>query len=281
MSSVPSAKPKNSLKNRKFLLTLNQPEKYEKLKEYLTSRKSFIYFIAGKEKAPTTGHDHIHIFVAYSNAIAIKKTMTEGANVQVRNDKPGEAGIAYVKKDCNVIEEIGEYSTVRFSKTVGDLCQIQDPKALDYKMFNTWIKARQWNQSMSKSELYKPGVKIFYIWGESGVGKTKYVWDQLKEEDRVDRVKFINGFWTGVSYDPTITIAWYDDFRSTDMRPSEFVNFIDYYSNNMNVKGGHVLNRYQTIFITSIFNPKNIYQASYSEEDRQQWLRRMEIIHVE
>lgn len=279
MSSVPSSK--TSLKNRKFLLTLNQPERYEKLKEYLTSRKSFLYFIAGKEKAPSTGHDHIHIFVAYSNAIAIKKKFTEGADIRVRNDKPGEAAINYVKKDCNVIEEIGEYTIVKFSKTVGELCQIQDPRPLDYKMFNTWIKAKQWDQSMTKAQRYKPGVKIFYIWGESGIGKTKYVTDQLKDTDRFDNVKYANGFWTGVSYDPTVTIAVYDEFRASHMPASEFVSFIDYYCNNMNVKGGHVMNRYQVIYITSIFDPDHIYEQSYSEEDRRQWLRRMEIIHLE
>lgn len=278
MSSVPCSK--TSLKNRKFLLTLNQPEKYEKLKEYLTSRKSFLYFIAGREKAPTTGHEHIHIFVAYSNAIAIKKKMTEGANIRVRNDKPGEAAIAYVKKDCDVIDEIGEYVTVKFSKTVGELCQISDPRPLDYKMFNTWLRAKQWDQSMTKAQRYKPGVKVVYIWGDSGIGKTKYVTDILKDEDRFDSVKYSNGFWTGVSYDPTVTIAVYDEFRSSHMPASEFVNFIDYYCHNLNVKGGHVVNRYQLIYITSIFDPEHIYEASYSEEDRQQWLRRMEIIHL-
>ena len=48
-----------------FLLTLNQPERFDNLRNYLESLRPFQYGIAGEEKAPSTGHKHIHVFVQF------------------------------------------------------------------------------------------------------------------------------------------------------------------------------------------------------------------------
>ena len=63
------------------------------------------------------------------------------------------------------------------------------------------------------------------------------------------------------------------------MPVQEFINFIDYYANQMNIKGNHVLNRYQFIFITSVQDIEEIYK-NVSGEPRQQWMRRVEQIEV-
>lgn len=269
-----------SIQARRFQLTLNQPEHYDDIKNYLLSLKSFKYLISCKEKAPETGHEHIHIYVCFNNGTRLSQTKIRGAHLEICKGS-NKQNIAYIQKGGDIIDELGEEPHQGSHMSVSEVMAMKDPYDLPAQQFRVWRDISLWNQSMTRAELYKPGVKVFYIWGKSGSGKTKFVWDHLKEDDRVDRVKYTNNFWTGVSYDSTIRIAWYDDFRTTDMKPTEFVNFIDYYANNMNVKGGHVLNHYDTIFITSIFNPENIYQASFSEEDRQQWLRRMEIIHIE
>lgn len=51
------------LKNRAFQLTLNETEKYKDLIEYIKHFKTLKYYISCKEKAPTTGHEHIHIYI--------------------------------------------------------------------------------------------------------------------------------------------------------------------------------------------------------------------------
>lgn len=269
-----------SVQARRFQLTLNQPEYYEELKSYLTSFKAFKFLVSCREHAPETGHEHMHVYVCFNNGTRLSQSRLKGAHLEICRGS-NKQNIEYIEKGGDIVDRIGEEPHQGTTYTVCELREIKDPNNLPASQFKIWREVTLWNQSMTRAELYKPGVKIFYIWGKSGAGKTRYVWDQLKEDDRVDRVKFVNNFWTGVSYDPTIRIAWYDDFRSSDMKPSEFVNFIDYYANNMNVKGGHVLNHYDVIFITSIFDPEHIYQGSYSEEDRQQWLRRMEIVHID
>ena len=271
-----------SFQARRFQLTLNQVELYDDIVSYLVQRKSFKYLLSCKEKAPSTDHEHIHIFVCFSNAVRLSQTKLAGAHVEICHGS-NKQNIDYIRKDGNIIEELGDcpLQGVSFNQTVGELKQMDDPSSLPARMFHTWRDITLWNQSMSKARVYKPGIKVFYIWGDSGVGKTKYVMDQLNEDDAFDRVKYCNGFWTGVSMDESVRIAIYDDFRSSDMKPNEFINFIDYYANVMNLKGAHVINHYDVIYITSIFDPKHIYEQSYAEEQRKQWLRRMEVIHLE
>lgn len=269
-----------SIQARRFQLTLNQLEHYDEVESYLTGLKNFRYLISCKEKAPTTEHEHAHIFVCFKQAVRLSQTKIKGAHVEICKGSDKQ-NIDYIKKDGNIISEIGNIPKQGGVVTVKEVMNVEDIYDLPARLFKTWRDISLWNQGMTRGQIYKPGVKVFYIWGESGSGKTKYVYDHLSEEDAVDRVKFVNNFWTGVSYDESIRIAWYDDFRSSDMKPSEFINFIDYYANNMNVKGGHVLNHYDTIFITSIFDPEDLYKGSYAEEQRRQWLRRMEIIHIE
>ena len=56
------------------------------------------------------------------------------------------------------------------------------------------------------------------------------------------------------------------------MKASEFINFIDYNAHDMNIKGSHVRNKFECIFITSTQNPEQIYgnynlEHKYEDED--------------
>lgn len=66
-------------------------------------------------------------------------------------------------------------------------------------------------------------------------------------------VKFENGFWNGIG---NSKCCIYDDFRDSHMKPSEFINFIDYNKHQLNVKGSYKLNNYEFIIITSVQSQK-------------------------
>ena len=70
------------------------------------------------------------------------------------------------------------------------------------------------------------------------------------------------------------------DFRASHMTPSEFINFIDYRTHMLNIKGGSVRNGYTKIIITSIQSPFDIY-SKFPEEGRKQWLRRLRIVKTD
>ncbi|GAB1219012.1 hypothetical protein ENUP19_0011G0021 [Entamoeba nuttalli] len=268
---------------RRFQLTLNGVSRFSLLCTYLTSFKSLSYLIACEEEAPTTGHKHIHVFVCYKYPVKLSINKLQGAHLEICKGS-NKQNIAYIRKGGNIIAEIGEEPHQGLHSTVAELVEVKDPSDLNPIELNRWIQAKNLNQRIDLNTFYKPAVKVFYVWGLSGIGKTKWVFDKINElnlQNCTDRVSFINNFWHGVSADGQSTCAWYDDFRSTDMKPNEFIKFIDYYKNNLNVKNGNVVNNYLFIFITSVENPEELYKNMQLEEPRRQWLRRMEIIHLE
>ena len=73
--------PRFNLNARHFQLTLNQPEYYEEIKSYLTNLKQFRYLISCKEIAPTTGKEHMHIYVQFSNPQKLSVKKCKGAHI--------------------------------------------------------------------------------------------------------------------------------------------------------------------------------------------------------
>ncbi|EMD43492.1 hypothetical protein KM1_293980 [Entamoeba histolytica HM-3:IMSS] len=271
------------MSSRRYQLTLNEPTKYYALLMYLKHYKSLKYLISCKEIAPTTSHVHIHIYAVFSCPVKLQVSKLQGAHIELCKGS-NKANIDYIKKDGNILDELGEEPHQGLHSTVAELIEVKDPADLNPIELNRWIQAKNLNQRIDLNTYYKPAVKVFYVWGLSGIGKTKWVFDKINElnlQNCTDRVSFINNFWHGVSSDGQSTCAWYDDFRSTDMKPNEFIKFIDYYKNNLNVKNGNVVNNYLFIFITSVENPEELYKNMQLEEPRRQWLRRMEIIHLE
>lgn len=267
-------------KARRFQLTLNETFKYPQLLEYLTSLNTLKYLLSCEEIAPSTGHEHIHIFVAFSNLIKLSIKKCCGAHIEKCLGSV-QQNIDYIRKDGKILDEIGEVPRERGgSHTVSQLASIENPDDIEWREYNTWKKIRDEKANDIKiTDWYKPDIKVTYIWGDSGVGKSKYARDKCIEEgiDTVNIVKHSGDFWIGVG---NAKCAIYDDFRPSDMKPSEFINFIDYNKHTLNIKGGSKQNEYTKIFITSVIDPQYMYSGMISDEPRKQWMRRMEIIHL-
>lgn len=268
-------------KCRRFQLTLHALDKYETLKEYLTSFKTLKYYIAAKEVGEKNGKPHIHIYAAFANSVrlSIKRLCT--AHVEYCRGSHSQ-NIAYVTKDGDVIEEIGEKPKERGGfHTVQELKEIKDPGELPSIEYNTWSKIQDKERMKVKLSDWHKEVKVTFITGPSGSGKSVKAKEILMEEYgkdvEVNIVSHKNEFWQGV--DGVTKIAVYDDFRDSDLKASEFIKFIDYNTHNLNVKGGMEKNVFERIVITSVQDPEWIY-ANLPEEPRKQWLRRMEIIRL-
>ena len=164
--------------------------------------------------------------------------------------------------------------------TIKELKKIENPDELDWKMLNTWEKLHP--QEIDVEDWHKE-VKVYYISGPSGSGKTEMAKQIIRNNKetygtKLSLVKFDGNFWHGVNENGKIAV--YDDFRDSHMKASEFINFIDYNKQRMNIKGGGLLNNYNLIIITSVQPLESIYRNMIGEP-RQQWLRRIEEIKLE
>ena len=289
--------------SKAYQLTLNEIEKFEDLLKYLRSLKSKNYIIASQELAPSTGHPHIHVYIQFNYPIRLSIKKLCGAHIEPCWASP-QRNIDYCKKDGNILIEEGKPRL-----GAGNAITIKEVKAMTYEDREN-LPFTNYNrlQSLKRDEIsvlkvsssYK-NVEVSYIYGKSGVGKTKYAMEAIKElydkklieSDAYNKVKYSGSYWNGVSVDNMTKVALYDDFRDYHMPPSEFIQFIDYNVNVINIKYGFAMNNFNYIFITSIQSPYDLYKGLqksdnmftssdyYDEEAKEQWLRRFtEIIEI-
>lgn len=282
----PSGKTKRA---RHFQITLNEVEKFKDLKDYLMGLKNLNYIIACEEVAPTTGHIHNHIYCQFSAPTSLNfKSLCEAHLEECMGS--AQQNIKYIKKEDQPDKRgkiILEWGEPRLS---GDMSKLTLKEAkektldelegglslLNYKAFE-YMKTQKANEVKAKEDHKK--VKVVYIWGPTGSGKSLWAQYQMRNIP-YNEVKHTGEFWHGVSDGAKACI--YDDFRDSHMMPSEFINFIDYTCHNLNIKGGSVKNNYKYIIITSIQDPNKLY-PNFTEKDdepKKQWLRRMKVIYA-
>lgn len=263
---------------RMFLITCNEEDKFGDVLNYLRSLNPG-YLVAAREKAPTTGHIHMHAFVQFPNnrRLSIKKLL--GSHLDVCRGSP-QQNEKYVKKDGDIIAEEGKLKP-KGGYTIKEVKEMTKEQRNELPLIYSNIIKRMNEEEgnmLTVNDIYKPEVKVHWYWGESGAGKTRYAMKEIGERP-FNMVKYEQSFWHGVNENSEV--ALYDDWRDGQMKPVELINFIDYYIHPMNVKGGSVKNRYKEIYITSLQNPEEIYK-NVPEETKKQWMRRIkEIIKFE
>lgn len=276
--------PSQTRSARAFQLTLNQIERWSNLLSYLKHLKTINYLIACKELAPETNHPHIHVYIQCSQSIRLCIRKLQGAHIEICRGTPMD-NVKYIKKEGNIIFEQG---TLRPGNkfTVNDLMNMSNDSLLQlpsfyYNVVRKILAERAYTMKPSLEYIFKKDMHVVYIWGPSGVGKSKYALTMINKLNKgYNIIKHVGDFWHNVKDGDTVCL--YDDFRDSDMKPSEFINFIDYNKHPMNIKGSSCINNYQYIFITSVQDPHYIYCGMKDyEEPRKQWLRRMQIIHLE
>lgn len=263
---------------RSFQLTLHNIDEYESVKKYLTEAKIFKYLISCMENCPKTDKKHIHIYVHYSSQKVLSPKKCGSAHIEKCRGSPKQ-NIEYIKKDGKILDEIGEIPRQGVIMTVGELRKIKNPDEIHWRMHNTWKNIQNENKEIDIDDWGK-NVKVYYISGPSGVGKTEKAKTLIRENKEIygtkfNRVKFDGKFWNGAESNKKIAV--YDDFRDSHMHASEFINFIDYNRHLMNIKGGTCSNDYELIILTSVIPLKNIY-GNMPDEPRNQWQRRIEEI---
>lgn len=273
----------------------------EDIKRYLTHLSGLNYILICKHLGKDvhddiTKGDHVHIYTQYQDdkKLSIKKLFT--AHIVKCRGSP-QQNISYLKCQDEKHLALGTQHEVLYEEgtprltgnipNMTELMEIDDPKDLpDSRLYKIWKEVKTDQSADMDIDEWGKDVKVFYIQGPSGIGKTNKAKEIIKQHkqhfiDKYDngkfnRIKYENGFYHGVG---KAKMCIFDDFRSSDMRPKEFIQFIDYNRNLMNVKGGTKINEYELIIITSVERLTNIYK-NVTGEPREQWMRRISLIDM-
>lgn len=279
-----------SLSQTNFQITTFNLEDVADIKNYLKNIKHYQASIAVQEICPKTGKKHVHIFVQYSRSVRLSLKKLKGGHLE-NTLGSAQQNLKYVKKNLNkdakLLWEEGSFEEKgkKGGKSIRDLKNMSKEEREDLPMnyFNIVSKINKEESNLLSVKDFRKTVKVFYIWGPSGVGKTNWALSKMEELgiEKFNDVKFTGSFWNGIS--ENCDCALYDDFRDSHMKPSEFINFIDYNVHNLNSKGGYYKNKYKFIFITSIQSPENLwadFREKNPEDSLTQWMRRMEVVRL-
>lgn len=111
---------------------------------------------------------------------------------------------------------------------------------------------------------------VIWIYGPTGTGKTKYVYDTTEAQGLVPFRPVSFKWWEGYTDQPVVLL---DDFRGDWCKFHELLVLFDRYPRKVEYKGGSVDLVADTFYVTSCSHPRDVY--SKTDEDVQQLLRRI------
>lgn len=278
---------------RNFILTLNPAalEFEADILDYLRSLNGLTYLLV-TEHIGNVDTKHHHVYVQYENSKKLSIRKLRGAHVE-RCFGSAQANIRYCKAQDEkhqqegvsaiLILEEGRPNLKGQSLSVGDVIDLEDEEmtTLPAITYNVASKIRK-DFKVTKAKDFRKEVKVYWIQGPTGKGKTNKAIDLATELEEAwdcgtDFIKFTGDFYLGTT--KMAKIAIYDDFRDSHMKPAEFINLIDYNKHWMNVKGDQKLNEYNCVILTSVQKLDKIYR-NVPDEPRKQWERRITVIDM-
>jgi len=263
-------------RHRTYFITVWDEEDAIKLKNM-----EYKFIVIGKEHCPTTGRLHFHCYINFKHPKEfpkLKKELSRSANIKVAEGS-ADANIKYLSK-----EELWfmDGKKPRERVTAKELQQMSNEEIveMDPRCAQAYMRNRDILNNNINIREWKKDVTVVYIQGPSGSGKTEKAKKIVLRNtaivgETVNIIKYENGFYSGIGDAKT---AIYDDWRDSHMKPSEFINLIDYNIQNMNIKGGSVKNKYMLIIITSVQRIEDIYPMMINNEPRKQWMRKIKVI---
>lgn len=281
---------RQTARKRQFQLTTFNIAESSLLIAYLEGLTGWNYTVAGQETCPETGRLHQHIYVQYDRPVCLTYSKLHGAHVE--DDIKGNPtqnrnyvlGIDCGKEGTIKVCEHGQMKqNVRHATTIGEVRGMtrEEREELPINAFNVVNTINNMEaQTINVREWFKNGLKTYYIWGPSGIGKSRAALNLVIANgyDHFDCITYANGFWHGVSGSSEAAI--YDEFRDSQLPVSEFIQLLDYNIHPMNVKFGSKMNRYKFIVITSIQDPSRLYGVAQERDGelRNQWMRRISFV---
>lgn len=295
MATLGAGNTKAAPKKKAFLLTVNEKslEHYQEIKNYIIGLKSNTYYLCCEHIGQE--NKHYHIYCQFSNAVKLSIKKLFGAHVDACLGSC-QQNINYVKaeddkhKKLNItsilIDEIGEPRIKGGFHTVKDIKEMENLDDLPAMYYNVAekIKSKQQEEESFLDMLTEiendtlKGPEVYYLTGPSGRGKTygayKLALSKFKKNE-IGKMLINNNFFKITNDKAKCFVI--EEFRPSQLHASDFLQLIDKYGYNCNIKGGFISIRPECFIICSIIPPEEIYKEEINEQFRRRLTKVYEV----
>jgi len=239
------------------------------------------YVIAQEDHAETG--QHIHAFVKYEKKVswAPNRWDLDTYHGHYVAAKSWKAVQTYCKKDGNFIASIDtESAQQKRAKNnrdilTGDLTELLESGALAALQLPNAIKARA-AYKLLKVPLDQSKCRGIWIYGPPHTGKSHYVHNKVPKPELF--LKAQNKWWDGYTGEENVLI---DDFDKKGECLSHYLKiWSDKWACTGEIKGASIPLNYKTLYITSNYHPREIFDEK-DEDLLSAITRRFEFIYME
>lgn len=241
---------------------------------------SAVYLVCGQE-CGEGGTPHLQGFVVFRGGVRLKtlKKKLVRAHLEVARGTSAQ-NREYCIKEGN-FEEFGECpeDTRISSESNRDNWQVAFDlaKAGRFSEIQPQFQIRYFRALQNIHDLYRAPAVIndrlcnIWIWGGSGVGKTKWVFDNFPEHYK----KLKNKWWDGYGDEQVVVIQEFG--KKHEMLSEHLKEWADHYPFRCERKGSSMVINFKVLIITSNYAPDAIWSES---EVIEPILRRFNIFHM-
>lgn len=241
-----------------------------------TEHQHLRYMVYQLEECPTTGRIHYQGYAEFTLSLAmstVKSALGDPAvHLEGRRGSQADA-IAYCTKEDTRLPgtEPFEYGTPAKDRTRTDLTsfrtdilngrsdlELSETHTNAFARYPRFVDRLRFAKQQSENRLRE--VKVYILWGDTGCGKTRYVYDHHNIDDIF---KLDLGDSTTVWYDGYVgqSVLLIDDFYG-QIKYHVMLNLLDIYPYRLAIKGGHTMANWNTVYITSNKEPGDWWKSA-------------------
>jgi hypothetical protein len=257
--------------SRHWCFTLNNPKDQLNFEDVKWCK----YAIWQKESAPDTGTEHYQGYVEFSKPVRMSalRTALPGAHYEVRRGSREQAR-EYCRKpdridgpwEFGTWSEVGQGKRSDLEAAITTLGRRNRPLDVAEDQPAVFVKFHRGLYELARVR-FRPrrrvDLKVYCIWGTSGAGKSRYVWDMWGTE--VYPLASQRPLWfDGYSGEKVLLIDEFQGVGEEGISRQNMLRILDIYPYMAPVKGGHVWAQWEKVYILS--NSDLGYMFSYPPE---------------
>ena len=275
---------KRDTQARKYMITINNFEhgySRENIRERLMAMKSLVYFCAAEEIGLETGTHHIHIYAVFSSGVrfsTMKKAFNLGGDIESCRGSSAEVK-DYIcktgkwendaKADTKIEGSFEEYGDMPeehqgiSSAEIAIIERIQDGATnaeilLEFPGYLRGLRDIDYVRQTLRAEMYREkwrNLETTYIYGKSGVGKTRFVMDS----NGYSNVYSVNDYKHPFDGYAGEVVILFDEFDSS-FRLQYLNTYLDGYPLSLPARYSNKQACYERVFIVSNIDLMEQYQ---------------------